>query len=131
MSDLSLWIKERDFEDMAADRNVSKSGRESGLIGYWPMNEGTGRLATDKVNSRNLTVKGGWYIERMGKAIQMNGTNQNLLISTGAIPVKPTEDYSVEFWFKTGAQTNTTMFSCGKGIGDIDASNKLSVGLEG
>ena len=131
MSDLSLWIKERDFEDMAADRNVSKSGRESGLIGYWPMDEGTGKLATDKVNSRNLTVKGGWYIERMGKAIQMNGIEQNVLISTGAIPVKPTEDYSVEFWFKTAAQTNTTMFSCGKGIGDIDASNKLSVGFDG
>lgn len=130
MSELSLWIKDRGLADMAVDRNTSKSGRETGLIGYWPMNEGYGTLAADKVNSRNLTVNGSWYLERMGKAIVLNGTNQNILISTETIPVNVSEDFSIEFWFKSGVQANKTMFSCGKGLNDLDSSAKLSVGFD-
>ena len=130
ISQLSLWMTDRDLADMAQDRNTSKSGREAGLIGYWPMDEGTGSMVADKVNSRNLTVKGGWYLERMGKAIEMSANNQNLLIPTATIPVKPLEDYSLEFWFKAGNQTNTTMFSCGKGVGDSDSSDKMSIGFD-
>lgn len=130
MSQLSLWIKDRGLDEMALDRNISKSGRESGIIGYWPMDEGAGTLVADKVNSRNLTVKGSWYIERMGKAIQLNGTNQHVLISTATMPVKSVEDFSIEFWFKAGSQTNTTMFSCGKGLNDLTPLDKLSVGFD-
>ena len=130
LSQLSLWIKSRDLSNMAEDRNISKSGNESGLIGYWPLNEGSGTMAADKVKSRNLTLKTGWYVEPKGKAIQLNGTNQNVLISTALIPVTKEQDYSLEFWFKAGKQTNTTLFSCGKGVNDLDSINNLSVGFD-
>ncbi|MFW9601735.1 MAG: LamG-like jellyroll fold domain-containing protein, partial [Prevotella sp.] len=66
----------------------------------------------------------------MGKAIVLNGTNQNILISTETIPVSASEDFSIEFWFKSGVQANKTMFSCGKGLNDLDSSSKLSVGFD-
>jgi len=130
LTQLSLWINSRELADMAVDRNTSKSGREIGLIGYWPLNEGSGTLAADKVNSRSLTLNTGWYIDPKGKAVQLNGTNQNVLISTATIPVTNNQDYSVEFWFKAGQQTNTSLFSCGKGVDDLDLENNLSVGFD-
>lgn len=135
MTQLSMWMKDRDLEAMAVDRNISKSGRESGLMGYWPLNEASGTLAADKVKSRSLTLKTNWFIDPKGKAIQFNGSPEKVLINTGAIPILSQQDFSLEFWFKTNnaenvIQKNTTMFSCGKGVGDLDINNKLSVGFD-
>jgi len=135
MTQLSVWMKDRDLSTMAEDRNISKSGRESGLMGYWPLNEGFGNLAADKVKSRSLTLKTDWFIDPKGKAIQVNGINQNVIISTTNMPITSQQDFSLEFWFKTNnlpnvVQKNTTLFSCGKGVNDLDSINNLSVGFD-
>lgn len=129
MAHLSVWMKDRTQADIAADKSKSKSGRETGIIGYWPLNEGAGKMAADKVNSRHLTLNTGWFIEPKGRAISLNGTNQNVLIATATNPITKDQDFSLEFWFKANSQANATMFSCAKGVNDLDSVNSLSVGF--
>jgi len=123
-----VWNESRSIQDLS-DMNESKSGKETNIIGYWPMDEAYGTIAVDKVRSRNMTVNSSWFVEPSGYSASFNGTDQSLSVKTATIPLTNKDNFSIEFWFKGNAQTNKTIFSCGKGVGDIDSSEKLSIGI--
>ncbi len=123
-----VWNESRSILDLS-DMNESKSGKETNIIGYWPMDEAYGTLAADKVRSRNMTVNSSWFVEPNGYSASFNGINQSLSIKTATIPLTNKDNFSLEFWFKGNAQTNKTIFSCGKGVGDINSTDKLSIGV--
>ena len=123
-----IWNENRAIQDLS-DMNEAKSGKETNVIGYWPMDEAYGKIATDKANSRNMTVNSSWFVEPSGYSASFNGTDQSLLIKSSSIPMTKKDNFSIEFWVKGNAQINKTIFSCGKGIGDIDSSDKLSIGI--
>ena len=39
--------------------NHRLKGDEAGLVGYWPLNEGRGEIATDKAGNNQGTIHGG------------------------------------------------------------------------
>jgi len=52
LCEIRIWNFARTASEIQADMNLSLTGTEAGLMGYWPMNEGAGQVADD------LTVNG-------------------------------------------------------------------------
>ena len=125
---VAVWNTTRTIGDLS-DMNYAKSGTEDNLVGYWPIDEANGKMAADKVSSRNLTINSAWFVEPNGKSGVFNGTNSSVTINTQKIPLTSTDNFSIEFWFNGNSQTSKTLFSCGKGIGDISPDDKLSIGF--
>lgn len=122
----SLWTEPRTYTVISAGKSTSKSGNEINLAGYWPMDEGSGSMAIDKVRSRNLIVGSSWFIVPGGKAAQFDKTNQ-IVAKSYHVPVTTNDDYGVEFWFSGPAnQTNKSLFSC---TNQSDSVGDLQIGF--
>ncbi len=53
MSELRLWNRARTAEEIQANQRRRLTGKEPGLVGYWPLNEGQGTVAQDKTTLGN------------------------------------------------------------------------------
>lgn len=133
--DFRVWTKYRQLGDVFAKMSKTLTGSEVGLVGYWPMDEAFGNKAFDLARFRHATLFADWEVSPAGKAYAFDGVDDYLEINTGStVIVTPEMDYTLEFWFKgTPGQTNTVMFSSGKGDGtDVfnDPANSLSIGFD-
>ncbi len=62
IAEVRIWNRVRSPEEIKASMNQQLTGEEEGLIGYWPLNEGTGTTAEDKTSNGNTgTVHGGTW----------------------------------------------------------------------
>lgn len=64
---------------------TDKSANKNGLVGYWPLNEGTGTQAGDasgQGNTGTLVASPTWITGKLGPALTFNGTNQIMSVST-------------------------------------------------
>lgn len=52
ISDVRLWSKSKTKEEIQLNMNRRLSGNEPGLVGYWPMDEGSGVEIVNKVSDR-------------------------------------------------------------------------------
>lgn len=87
---------------------------EKGMIGFWPLDEGSGTVAYDaSYESNNGTLNGPIYTNgKSGKALSFNGTSDYVSgpttdFPTGSSPV------SMFAWVKTSATSRETMVSYG------------------
>ncbi len=63
VGDVRIWDYARTQEEIAADMEISLSGNETGLIGYWPCEEGAGSVAYDlspEGNDLSLSAQVQW-----------------------------------------------------------------------
>jgi hypothetical protein len=107
------------------------SGAESGLIGYYPMNEGKGSVVFDKAHGSNAVLNGLWNTSP-GKGVRLNG-NGYVKVNTSSAPVLSAMDYTLELWFRGDAtQGNATLASSGKGdkAEAFGSQNLFSLGFE-
>ena len=128
IAQLHFYGINRTQADASADKNVTKSGREYGLIGYWSLDEGNGLIANDKARSRNLLLNNAdWYVYPSGYAKQTN--NSYISIPTAAYPLDTFSDFTLEFWFRSAnsGQKNQTLLSADNGSIGIDANGKLTL----
>jgi hypothetical protein len=59
IDDVRLWNTERTQAQIVANKDVLLGGSESGLVGYWKFDEGSGTTATDSTsNAKNGTLTG-------------------------------------------------------------------------
>nr|AXN93576.1 ORF2 [Cylindrospermum moravicum CCALA 993] len=59
ISELQIWNKARSQDEIKADMARRLVGNEPGLVGYWPLNEGTGTTVQDKTkNANHGTISG-------------------------------------------------------------------------
>ncbi len=68
---------------------TQKSPNNLGLVGYWPMDEGSGTVASDHSGNGNTgTLVSGptWVTGKLGQALSFNGTNQKVQTLTEASP---------------------------------------------
>jgi hypothetical protein len=74
-----------------------------GLVGYWPFDEGSGTTANDysgNGNTGTLTNGPTWVTGQLNRALNFNGTNQYVSLSTGTgIPIS-NSSYTLSVWFK-------------------------------
>ena len=125
--DLRLWSKPIIRDQSVANMNVSLTGSEIGILGFWPMNEGNGTTAKDLARFKSLDIaNANWDIFPKGTAYDFTGTNY---LSTNSntfskVIISKEMDATVTFWMKT-AQSNATILSNGKGDStDVVESNQ-------
>ena len=53
LCEVRIWNFARTASEIQADMNLSLTGTEAGLVGYWPMSEGFGQVAHDLTVNRN------------------------------------------------------------------------------
>jgi len=128
MHDLRFWSKPITRDQSVANMNVSLTGSESEILGFWPMNEGNGTTAKDLARFKSLDIaNANWDIFPKGTAYDFTGSNY---LSTNSntfskVIISKEMDATVTFWMKT-AQTNATILSNGKGDStDVVESNQF------
>ncbi|MFA6077782.1 MAG: LamG domain-containing protein [Candidatus Paceibacterota bacterium] len=116
---------------------------KSGLVGYWPMNEGTGTQMGDSSGNKNngsLVNSFTWATGKLGNALNFNGTNN--YVSVPSIDSSGTNVVSVSWWmYKSSfhnsisivAETspNFNVSTTGWVIGPDDNTGYFAVGLRG
>lgn len=115
--ELRLWNKYKTATDMAQNFYKDLIGREAGLLGYWPLNEGRGELAQDKVQGRQAQVNADWWALPASLSFDFDGSNNLELPSTAFLE---DEDFTIEFWFKalvTSTDDSLTLMSSGQSEG--------------
>jgi len=119
MSQLSLWNKALTKNDINKAMHSSLRGDETGLVGYWPLNEGLGTTAYDKSpNANNGLITGAIWTDTapkiygdklyttsglttFNKLILENNTTAPTFSWNGGVPT------SVDFNGTTGVFTHT------------------------
>ena len=120
MHELTLWNEYRPFVSAKSQMYKGKYASTSGLIGYWPMNEGKGQLLTDKARSRHLTAPAdSWFNNSENFAVEFTGSD-TLNINISECPAKTDDNYLVELWFR-GTETKAS------NLFHLVGSNQLSV----
>jgi hypothetical protein len=62
MAEVRIWNRVRTPEEIQASMNQQLTGDEEGLIGYWPLNEGTGTTVEDNTSNGSAgTIHGGTW----------------------------------------------------------------------
>ena len=93
IKELSGWNTTLSLSQIQENMNSSLKGDETGLVGYWPLNEGTGITAKDySTNSNNGTITSAIWIDT---APTIYGD-------------KLYTDYSINSWQKLIVENNTT-----------------------
>lgn len=114
--ELRIWEKARGFGTTYANMLATLSGSEVGIVGYWPMDDSRGSIATDKSRSHHAILNGAaWAVFPRGYAMHFNGTNYFTIPTASSVVVTNEMDMTMEFWFKAAKKPNQVMFSNGKG----------------
>lgn len=125
--DLRLWNKTVTREESYAKMYAKLIGNEANLIGYWPMNEGRDNLAKDLARFKHATLNASWDIKPKGNSYDFNNGQYLIMDKVNFVQLTKEMDATMEFWVKTDATQEATLFSNGKGDGsDIIQSNGLA-----
>lgn len=102
--ELTLWDVAHDNAKAQEERQHTKAPSTAHLIGYWKMDEGSGRTITDHARNRHLTVTGEtWYINNRNKAVVLDGTSC-LGFPAGDLATASTDNQAIELWFRAEEQ---------------------------
>jgi len=127
---LRIWNKALNSGEVSSRINQHLHGREAGLIGYWPMDEGRGVIAEDKARFRNAEMKANWEINPKSTAVAFDGTKYAVVDSAGTLAITQEMDLSIEFWFKTNGGQLQSMLSNGGGMYTINDANRNGWNIE-
>ena len=124
--ELRLWSQAQSVGDVTAYRHMTMSGRESGLIGIWSLDEGIKNIGYDKVRSRHALLSSTtWNIQPPNHSFKFNGTSDYLVaMGTGDLTFQDDVDLTFEAWFKSDASKEQVILSNGR------ADGLLNNGLE-
>ena len=112
--DVSLWDNARAWSVAQGEMHEKKSRYTIGLMGYWPLDEGSGTTATDKARSRTLVLPSAsaWHLEAKNYTLKLDG---NVIMNAGAYCVDFAENdsYAIEMWFRAdeNQQDEASLFS--------------------
>lgn len=92
------------------------TGYESGLSGYWPLEEGAGTVCKDLAQSNHAISSANWEVNPKGISYYFDGSKQINIKPSNIITTK-NQDFTIEFWFKPNALQNASLLSNGHGMG--------------
>ncbi|MDE2041362.1 MAG: fibronectin type III domain-containing protein, partial [Patescibacteria group bacterium] len=103
--------------------SAAVEGAGSGLVGWWPFDDGAGSTAGDASGNGNTgTLVGSptWTTGKIGGALQFNGTSQFVKVTENSgLPVySTTSPYSVSLWFKVPDYADQGFYTEGGGNGN-------------
>jgi len=116
--DLRVWEKKLGSGTVYSQMSKILNGSEVGLSGLWLMNESYGEYTEDFARSHHALLVGAeWRVFPTGFARTFNGSANISIPTDSSVIVTNEMDFTLEFWFKAGTQSNTVMFSNGNGDG--------------
>lgn len=112
ISELSIWNQALSELEIQKNMYSSLKGDETGLIGYWPLNESTGNISYDRsINSNDGNITGATWVN---SAPEIYGDKIYI-------------DYDINSWQKVVAQnvTSPAFTQTGTNVSNFDASTGL------
>lgn len=135
MEGMVLYDTNKSIATVAANKSKILSNTR-GVLSYWPMTDGFGHIAKEKIRRRDLILTGtdNWYIPTVNYALHLNGKDQYMNIKTANCPISKNDDYVLGFWFRTASKADKpmTIFSNGWGSdqsNEQNTANRLSISL--
>ena len=111
MHDLTIWSVARNMEISLSERSRAKLPSTPGLVAYWPMDDGYGKVATERVHARHLAVgDNAWWIAGDNYAVVLDG-NTTLRIPVSEVGIDEYDDYVLDCW--VNAISDGTILSVG------------------
>ncbi len=115
LHDIRMWSKPFTPAQATVAKDVTLTGRELNLQGYWKLDEGFGGIAIDKAKRKNATVALAWDIFPKGTGYEFKNNEHLTLNNVGFVQPTHLEDITLSFWIKPDATSKGTIFSNGKG----------------
>ena len=112
--DLCLYNIYRDPVEASATKYQTKDGYVYGLMNYWAMDEGHGRVAADSRHTHDFEVNDLWYLDNDNLALQLSD-DEGVRADISRIHTAPGDSYAIEMWVQGGTATDTeqTVFEMG------------------
>ena len=127
MLEMRLWNRAMTSNELDTYGRKQLNGYESGLLDYYPMNEGEGTVAYDKApGSMDLNLMATTWKRPSGISLAMKG-DKGLLLNPTPFDRSKLHDYTLMFWFRDN-DLNATLFSNGKAQRGED--NKMNIGIK-
>ena len=101
---LRIWSSSKNVDNINDNISNRLVGNENGLVGYWPMDELSGR-ANDLARMRHISSNIQWSVSKKGYGYDFVGNNA-ITIPIQDINYDLVDDFTIEFWFKTSKLTN-------------------------
>lgn len=103
MHELTLWNRAMSWAEQKIGMDVTKNRYTPELIGYWPMNEGTGSVAEDYSRSRHISLPAAnaWAMATANYAAETGA--DHIVMMPVDNPCRNSESYVVEEWFRADA----------------------------
>lgn len=114
--ELQLWNTFRHWDTVKSTMYQSKELNRNELYGYWPMHEGEGMVAQDKMRHRHMVLPAeSWRYKDTNRGLHISeGTSVKMNLGDKQIV---REDYMIEFWFRRS--TAGAIYEC---ISDVDTT---------
>ena len=127
MLEFRLWNRALTANDFNAYGQKALTGYESGLLDYYPMNEGRGDMAYDKAaGGMDLWLMSHTWKHPEGLSLKMDG-KKGLLLDGKKLSRSKENDYTLMFWFRT-TDKDATLLSNGEAKrGETD---QISIGMK-
>ena len=95
----------------ALSATLSRPPTNLGLVGYWPLDEGTGNKVNDASGQGNIgTITGAtWANGKRGKALIFNGSSDKIVIPNSTNLNISGSEITSSVWFKASALSGKTM----------------------
>lgn len=143
MHEVRLWNKAKTQAEVAVTMNEILNRNQANLVYNWKMDEADGQFVKDDIRNRDANITGAtWEINPNGAAVNLDGVDDYIEVTSSTIPVTKEMDFTMEFWFNSNQTSAATLFSNGKadGLGadsllswniDKDASGQIHVKHKG
>lgn len=126
MAEVRLWNRTRSVEELQQDLNRRLEGKEAGLVGYWPLNEGTG----DLVSHNGKIIGGVWHQEiyfptgdrahHLQSILSFRGLSQYIEIKD---PFADDGEFTLSLWVKPSILNDGSNYSI---IGNYAPENQYN-----
>ncbi|MBQ2127967.1 MAG: Cna B-type domain-containing protein, partial [Prevotella sp.] len=127
MLEFRLWNRAMSSAELDSYGKKRLTGYETGLLDYYPLNEGEGTWGYDKAaGSMDLMLAGTSWKRPVGISMEIKG-DKGLRLKPDKFARSKNHDYTLSFWFRTNDE-NATLFSNGEaGYGQDD---QLNIGIK-
>lgn len=127
MLEFRLWNRAMDAALLGSYSKKKLTGYETGLLDYYPLNEGDGEWAYDKApGSMDLSLVGATWKRPVGISMAING-DKGLRLQPDKFIRTKNHDYTLTFWFRTNDE-NATLFSNGEAKRNQD--DQINIGVK-
>lgn len=110
---LCIWDYPRPFNVAVSESEKNFNQFTPHLIACWPLDEGHGQLANEKVSEMNLVISdvSHWHLENTNYSLRIDQDKPIEIIPSSSAVTHDDEDYLLQFWFRTDAEVKNVAVS--------------------